>query len=93
MWKMMTLDMTAIPRSADLAVEVVIPSDTYFYIEEKIADWLDAGARMVIVVNTDIRTVKVFSSPTDAAILTEKDTLDGGDVVPGWEMPVADIFA
>ena len=81
------------PGPPDLAVEVVIPSDTYFYIEEKIADWLDAGARMVIVVNADIRTVKVFSSPTDAAILTEEDTLDGGDVVPGWEMPVADIFA
>ena len=94
MWKMMTPRYDRyFPGPPDLAVEVVIPSDTYFYIEEKIADWLDAGARMVIVVNADIRTVKVFSSPTDAAILTEEDTLDGGDVVPGWEMPVADIFA
>lgn len=49
------------PGPPDLAVEVAIPSDTYFYIEDKIADWFDAGTCMVVVVNADIRTVKVFT--------------------------------
>ena len=49
------------PGPPDLAVEVAIPSDTYFYIEDKIADWFDAGACMVVVVNADIRTVRVFT--------------------------------
>ena len=80
------------PGPPDLAVEVAIPSDTYFYIEEKVADWLNTGARMVIVVNADIRTVKMYRSHIDVVILTEADTLDGGDVVPGWRLPVADIF-
>lgn len=80
------------PGAPDLAVEVVIPSDTYFYIEDKVADWLNTGTRMVIVVNADLQTAAVYRSPTDAIVLTEADTLDGGDVVPGWSMPVSEIF-
>ena len=81
------------PGPPDLAVEVVIPSDTYFYIENKVADWMNAGAGMVVVVNADLRTVRVHHSLTNSVLLTESDTLDGGDVVPGWRMDVADIFA
>ena len=80
------------PGAPDLAVEVVIPSDTYYYMDGKIADWLNVGARMVIVVIADIPMVKVYRSPTDFNVLTETDTLDGGDVVPGWSMPVSEIF-
>ena len=80
------------PGAPDLAGEVVIPSDTYFYIEDKVADWLNTGARMVIVVNAGLETVKVYRSLTDVSVLTEADTLDGGDVVPGWRMAVAEIF-
>lgn len=80
------------PGAPDLAVEVAIPSDTYFYIEDKVADWLNTGARVVIVVNADHKTAAVYRSPTDVVILTEADTLDGGDVVPGWQMRVSEIF-
>lgn len=80
------------PGAPDLAVEVVIPSDTYYYMNGKIADWLNTGARMVIVVIANIPLVKVYRSQTDFDVLTEADTLDGGDVVPGWRMPVSEIF-
>lgn len=80
------------PGAPDLAVEVVIPSDTYFYIEDKVADWLNTGTRMIIVVNADLQTAAVYRSPTDVVILTETDTLDGGDVVPGWRMAVSEVF-
>ena len=60
---------------------------------EKTFDWLAAGARRVLVVDPDRRTVTVYRSLEDIRILTDKDTLDGGDVVPGWKLPVAELFA
>ena len=81
------------PGPPDLAVEVISPSDRYTEVDEKVAEWLAAGTSMVVVVNPRNRTVRVHRPTTDSVLLTEKDTLDGGDVVPGWEMPVADIFA
>ena len=77
----------------DLAAEVVSPSDSYSMVLEKTFDWLAAGARMVLVVDPDRRTVTVYRSLEEFRILTDKDTLDGGDVVPGWKLPVAELFA
>jgi Uma2 family endonuclease len=77
----------------DLAVEVLSPSDTVTSVEEKVAEWLEAGARMVWVVSPKLHTVTVYRSLTDIVTLTEKDILDGGDVVPGFQIKVADIFA
>ena len=76
----------------DLAVEVVSPSDTVANIEGKVADWLQAGARMVWVVSPKLRTVAVYRSLTEIVMLTEKDTLEGGDCVPGFQVAVAEIF-
>ncbi|MGH8059597.1 MAG: Uma2 family endonuclease, partial [Candidatus Entotheonellia bacterium] len=81
------------PGAPDLAIEVISPSDTYTEVEEKVLDWLEAGTRMVIVVNPRKRVVTVYRSLAHIVILTEGDTLDGGDVVPGWTMPVRDVFA
>jgi Uma2 family endonuclease len=80
------------PGPPDLAVEVVSPSDTYAEVEEKTLEWLDAGTRMVILVNPRQRSVTVYRSRSAIVILNEKDVLDGGDVVPGWSMPVQDVF-
>jgi len=80
------------PGPPDLAVEVVSPSDTYAEVEEKILEWLDAGTRMIIVVNPRKRSVTVYRSRSEIVVLTENDVLDGRDVVPGWSMPVRDIF-
>ena len=80
------------PGAPDLAIEVVSPSDRYTEVDEKVADWLDAGTLAVVVVNPRGRTVKVHRSATDITVLSEADTLDVSDVVPGWRMPVKDIF-
>jgi Uma2 family endonuclease len=77
----------------DLAVEVISPSDTVGRIEGKVAKWLDSGARMVWVVSPKMRTVTAYRSLTEIVILTEKDTLDGGEVVPGFQIAIAEIFA
>ena len=80
------------PGAPDLAVEVVSPNDTYSEVEEKVTDWLRAGTRMVVVVNPRGKTVTVRSSEKDITVLIEEDALDGGEVVPGWRLPVADVF-
>ena len=82
------------PEAPDLAVEVISPGDAYADVEEKVFDWLDAGTKMVVVViNPRQRSATVYKSPTDIAALAEADVLNGGDVVPGFELAVREIFA
>jgi Uma2 family endonuclease len=76
----------------DLAVEVVSPGDTVSEVEDKVAEWLEAGARLVWVVSPKLHTVTVYRSLTDIVTLTGKDTLNGGDVVPGFQISVTEIF-
>ena len=81
------------PGAPDLAVEVISPNDRYTEVEEKVADWLAAGVQLVVLVNPRNRTVTRRSPGESPVILTEGDVLEGGDVIPGWQMAVADIFA
>jgi Uma2 family endonuclease len=76
----------------DLAVEVVSPNDRFSEVEEKVADWLSAGTRMVLIANPQGRTVTVRRSEREALILSEGEVIEGGEVVPGWTLPVADVF-
>lgn len=76
----------------DLAVEVISPNDRVGKVEEKVNEWLEAGTPMVWIVSPKLRTVTVFRSRTDIKVLTENDTLDGEDVVPGFQYPVARLF-
>lgn len=81
------------PGVPDLAVEVVSPSDRYSAVSLKVDEYLEAGTPMVVLVDPPRRTVTVHRSRTEVAVLSEGDVLDGGDVVPGWTLPVRDIFA
>ncbi|HEX9867573.1 MAG TPA: Uma2 family endonuclease [Candidatus Tectomicrobia bacterium] len=80
------------PGAPDLAVEVISPGDTYTEVEEKVSDWLNAGTRMVLVLNPRTRTVTVYTSHTDVVRLTGSDTLDGGEVLPEFSCRVAELF-
>jgi Uma2 family endonuclease len=77
----------------DLAVEVLSPRDTIGRVEGKVAEWLGGGTRAVWVVSPKLHTVTIYRSLTDIVTLTENDTLDGGVVVPGFQLSIADIFA
>lgn len=81
------------PGPPDLAIEIISPNDRYTEVYEKVDEWLEAGAKMVVVVNPRNRTATVRVAGMNPVILQEGDTLDGGDVVPGWRMPVSEIFA
>ena len=80
------------PGAPDLAVEVISPNDRYNEVEEKVSDWLRAGTQMVVVIDPYQRTATVYRAPDDIRVLTERDVLDGGDVVSGWKMPLGDVF-
>jgi Uma2 family endonuclease len=77
----------------DLAVEVLSPNDTVFDVEEKTNDWLTLGCRMVVLVNDRRRTVTVHRPGVPPRILHEDEVFDGEDVVPGFRLPLKQIFA
>ena len=81
------------PGPPDLAVEVISHHDRYTDVEEKVADWLAAGVQLVILVNPRNRSVTLRAPDQPPVTLTDQDNLDGGAVIPGWQMPVRDIFA
>jgi Uma2 family endonuclease len=76
----------------DLAVEVMSPSNTRRELAEKAKEYFAAGARLVWVVNPKLKIVTVYRSPSNVITLTEEDTLDGGDVIPGFQCPIAELF-
>ena len=80
------------PGAPDLVIEVVSPTDRFAELEEKVVEWLAAGTRMVLVVNPRARTVTVRTSEKEARILSEEEVLDGGEVVPGWTLPISEVF-
>ena len=77
----------------DLAVEVLSPGNTKREMAEKVKDYFEAGGRLIWIISPKRKTVTVYRSLTDVVTLTEKDSLDGGEVVPGFQIPVAEIFA
>jgi Uma2 family endonuclease len=77
----------------DLAVEVLSPNDRASEVNAKVQDWLDAGCRMVWVVDPQTKTVSVYRSRTEIMVLGASDTLPGGDVLPGFSLPLVEIFA
>jgi len=81
------------PTGPDLAVEVVSPTDAWMDVEEKVQEYLRAGSRLVWVVDPQARTVHLYRPDRTVQILAEEDTLAGEDVLPGFRLPVADLFA
>lgn len=88
-----TLDGIEFDAAPDLAVEVVSPDEDIF---KKATEYLQSGTQMVWAVYTLDRVVYVMTLGDKGGILSlpfaENDTLDGGDVLPGFTLPVRDIF-
>ncbi len=76
----------------DLAAEVISPSNTWNEIVEKIADYFRTGVQLVWVVSPATEQVYVYTAPNANRILNRSDTLDGGDVLPGFMLPLAQLF-
>jgi Uma2 family endonuclease len=78
-------------NAPDLVAEVLSPSDSPDDLRLKVANFLAAGV-VVWVVEPDSKTVEVYTPGQKAYKFSVDDTLDGGDVLPGFSLPVKDIF-
>ncbi len=76
----------------DLVVEVASPNDSANMISEKVREYLDAGVRLVWVVFPKRQMVQVYTPDRASRLLYADEVLDGGDVLPGFEMRVGEIF-
>ncbi len=76
----------------DLAIEVISPTDVQSRVVEKAFAYLNAGTRLVWILDPHSQTVTVYRSERVIALLTYDDTLTGEDVVPGFSCPVSQLF-
>jgi Uma2 family endonuclease len=76
----------------DLAIEVVSPSNSADQLQEKIHDYFKAGVVGVWVIYPRQQEVYMYASPTQIQVLQLGQELDGGDVVPGFRLPLAALF-
>ena len=76
----------------DMAVEVISPSEREQHISEKVGDYLRYGCKMVVVIRPRARRVEVHLPNRETQTLEPDDVLDGGTAVPGWQLPITEIF-
>ena len=81
------------PGAPDLVVEVLSPSDTLDYVHEKMARYFASGTRLAWAVNPAERNALVYRGPAADHLLRVTDALDGEDVLPGFRLPLSDLFA
>jgi len=80
------------PGAPDLAVEIVSPHDRAEEVHERVRDYLGAGTQQVWVLWPRSRTVTVYWPDGTARELGPDDQLTGGDLLPGFAIPVRDLF-
>lgn len=80
------------PGAPDLAIEIVSPSDRLVEVEQKIDEYMTAGAMAVWVINPPRKTVAVHNAGSQSFTLQASERLDGGAVLPGFEVSVAELF-
>jgi Uma2 family endonuclease len=77
----------------DLAVEILSKSNTRREMARKLDEYFRAGVRLVWYVDPKAREVRVHESPAAPVVLTAADVLEGGSVLPGFRLPLAEWFA
>lgn len=80
------------PLAPDFAVEIASPSDRSSVMTEKVLEYLNAGTRLVWVVEPRLRLVTAYTPDRSAHVYTEADEIDCGDVVPGFRIRVGELF-
>jgi Uma2 family endonuclease len=80
------------PLAPELVVEVLSPGNTKAEMSRKRIEYFHSGTQLIWIVDCDNRSVTVYTSPGAAVVYHEKDTIDGGAVLPGFSSPVADFF-
>ena len=77
----------------DLAIEVLSPSNTKREMARKLDEYFAAGTELVWYVDPKTETVRVYTEPSEVSTLGRTDSLDGGNVLPGFLLPLDQLFA
>ena len=80
------------PFAPDIAVDIFSSEDRASDMNAKVQAYLEAGTPLVWVVDPERRTAAVYRPGAATLFLSEGDALDGGDVLPGFSMPLARVF-
>jgi Uma2 family endonuclease len=80
------------PLGPDLVVEVLSPGDRPGEVLAKVGDWLEAGARLVWVIDPERQIARVYRQDGSESSITADGQLDGEDVLPGFSCPLASIL-
>lgn len=81
-----------VPQMPDLAVEVKSPADSFIRLREKAIYYLKNGTQLVWLVFPEQQQIEIHTNEGTVRTLDLQDTLDGGNVLPGFQMPVAEVF-
>lgn len=81
------------PGAPDLAVEIASPSESATDLDAKVQDYLRAGTRMVWVIHPALRSARVWRAGGETTWVEPDGTLEGGEVLPGLALPLAEVFA
>ena len=76
----------------DLAVEVISPNDIFKDMLAKVREYFHYGVQVVWIIAPEEQQVYVYDSPTHVHILTRQEELTGGEVVPGFRLPLGHLF-
>jgi Uma2 family endonuclease len=82
-----------LPLAPDLTIQVLSEGNTSREMARKIGEFFAAGCRLVWLVDPRNRTVEAYTSPTERVVLTENQTLTGGEVLPGFRLPLRKLFS
>lgn len=76
----------------ELVIEVISPNDEAADVNAKVREYLAAGVLLIWVVYPESRSIDIYRASANNSQLSDQDTLTGEDVVPGFELPVSEIF-
>ena len=73
--------------------EILSPWDRTIRTHDKMVEYFDSGARMAWVINPEEKSALVYRGADAGRLLRVADALDGEDVLPGFRLPLAELFA
>ncbi|MFO0803774.1 MAG: Uma2 family endonuclease [Gemmataceae bacterium] len=76
-----------------LCVEVLSPSNTTGEIDRKLREVFGSGCKLAWVIDPEDQTARVYTSPKRFKLLDKRGVLSGGKVLPGFKLPLADVFS
>ena len=81
------------PVVPDLAVEVLSANNTAIEMDRKLHDYFAAGVRLVWYIEPSTCTARAYTAADQWTAIGPGDSLVGGEVLPGFELPLAELFA